>query len=132
MDSKIKARENFYADEMNYDRMEDMLEKVAGQLTLTEVLKMVREISYDMVYYNDSKNCGIIYRDANGKYSKENQEEACQLQRFLCTACDLFQQSIVDKRVFGDYLNHWLNGGAMERQIEELKARIEELENQEE
>lgn len=130
MNDEIKARENFYANEMNYDRMADMLEKVAKQLTLAEALKMIREISYDMVYYNDSNNCGIIYRDANGKYTQQNREEACQLQRFLCTACDLFQQSIVDKRVFGDYLNHWLNGGAMERQIEELKERIKELEEQ--
>ena len=111
MESKIEPRKDFYADEMIYERMESKLEEVAKELTLKEVLKMTREICYDMVYYNGENNCGIIYK---GDYSRKNIEQACQLQRLVSTACDLFAQSIVNHREFDDnYLNKWLNGGAM-------------------
>lgn len=125
-----KSREcSFYADEMNYERMESKLKEVAQDLTLAEVLKMVREICYDMVYYNGEDNCGVIYRD--GKYSKKNIEQACQLQRMVSTVCDLFRQSIINHREFDDgYLNKWLNGGAMELQIESLKNEIDSLKDQ--
>ena len=125
----MESRKNFYADEMNYDRMEYQLENIAKELTLKEVLKMVREICYDMVYYNGKDNCGIIYKDK--KYSKKNIEQACQLQRLVSTACDLFGQSIINHREFDDgYLNKWLNGGAMELQIESLKNEIDSLKDQ--
>ena len=125
-----KSREcSFYADEMNYERMESKLKEVAQDLTLAEVLKMVRKICYDMVYYNGEDNCGVIYRD--GKYSNKNIEQACQLQRMVSTACDLFGQSIINHREFDDgYLNKWLNGGAMELQIESLKNEIDSLKDQ--
>ena len=125
MESKIEPRQNFYSNEINYERMESKLEDVARTLTLAEVLKMIREISWDMVYYNDKENCGIIYKD--DKYTEQNRWEACQLQSFLRTACDLFGQSILDHREFGDYLNHWLNGGAMEMEIAKLKEKIDKL-----
>lgn len=128
MESKIEPRKNFYSNEMNYDRMESKLEDVAKTLTLAEVLKMIREISWDMVYYNSQEDCGIIYKDE--AYTEQNRWEACQLQSFLRTACDLFGQSILDHREFGDYLNHWLNGGAMELQIENLKNEIDSLKEQ--
>ncbi len=129
MENNIEPRNNFYADEMNYERMEKKLEEVAQDLTLAEVLKMVREICYDMVYYNGEDNCGVIYKDE--KYSKKNIEQACQLQRMVSTACDLFGQSIINHREFDDgYLNKWLNGGAMELQIESLKNEIDSLKDQ--
>lgn len=68
MESKIEPRQNFYSNEINYERMESKLEDVARTLTLAEVLKMIREISWDMVYYNDKENCGIIYKD--NKYTE--------------------------------------------------------------
>ena len=128
MESKIEPRQNFYSNEINYERMESKLEDVARTLTLAEVLKMIREISWDMVYYNDKENCGIIYKD--NKYTEQNRWEACQLQSFLRKACDLFGQSILDHREFGDYLNHWLNGGTMEMEIVKLKGKIEQLEDE--
>ena len=129
MESKIEPRQNFYSNEINYERMESKLEDVARTLTLAEVLKMIREISWDMVYYNDKENCGIIYKD--NKYTEQNRWEACQLQSFLRTACDLFGQSVINKRVFEDgYLKKWLDGGAMELEIENLKKRIEQLEDE--
>ena len=125
----IQPRKDFYAKELNLDRMNKVLEYVISTLTLQEVLKMIREISYDMVCYYDEDLCSRIYKDK--EYSKLNQEQACRLQRLLSSACDLFGQSVIDKREFDEgYLHHWLDGGAMELEIARLKDKIEEL-NQE-
>lgn len=122
----IKPRKDFYAKELNLDRMNKVLEYVINTLTLQEILKMIREISYDMVAYWDKENCARIYKDKS--YSKLNQEQACRLQRLLSSACDLFGQSIIDKREFDEgYLHHWLDGGAMELEITRLKDQIKEL-----
>lgn len=125
----IKSRENFYANELNLERMNEVLNYVIENLTLKEILKMIREISYDIVCYYDEDLCSKIYKDK--EYSKLNQEQACRLQRLLSSACDLFGQSVIDKREFDEgYLHHWLDGGAMEIEINNLKDKIEEL-NQE-
>ena len=122
----IKPRKDFYAKELNLDRMNKILEYVISTLTLKEILKMVREISYDMVCYYNEDLCSRIYKDK--EYSKLNQEQACRLQRLLSSACDLFGQSIIDKREFDEgYLHHWLDGGAMEIEITRLKDKIKEL-----
>lgn len=125
----IQPRKDFYAKELNLDRMNKVLEYVISTLTLQEVLKMIREISYDMVCYYDEDLCSKIYKDK--EYSKINQEQACRLQRLLSSACDLFGQSIINHREFDEgYLNHWLNGGAMALEIARLKDKIKKL-NQE-
>ena len=125
----IQPRKDFYAKELNLDRMNKVLEYVISTLTLQEVLKMIREISYDMVCYYDEDLCSKIYKDK--EYSKLNQEQACRLQRLLSSACDLFGQSIINHREFDEgYLNQWLNGGAMELEIARLKDKIKKL-NQE-
>ena len=126
----IQPRKDFYSKELNLDRMNKVLEYVISTLTLQEVLKMIREISYDMVCYYDEDLCSRIYKDK--EYSKLNQEQACRLQRLLSSACDLFGQSVIDKREFDEgYLHHWLDGGAMELEIEALKEKIESLKNME-
>ena len=125
----IQPRKDFYTKELNLDRMNKVLEYVISTLTLQEVLKMIREISYDMVCYYDEDLCSRIYKDK--EYSKLNQEQACRLQRLLSSACDLFGQSVIDKREFDEgYLHHWLDGGTMELEIIRLKDKIKEL-NQE-
>lgn len=122
----IQPRKDFYAKELNLDRMNKVLECVVNTLTLQEILKMIREISYDMVCYYNKDLCSKIYKDK--EYSKLNQEQACRLQRLLSSACDLFGQSIIDKREFDEgYLHHWLDGGAMEIEITRLKDQIKEL-----
>lgn len=124
----IQPRKDFYAKELNLERMNEVLNYVIENLTLKEILKMIREISYDMVCYYDKDLCGKIYKDK--EYSKLNQEQACRLQRLLSSACDLFGQSVIDKREFDEgYLHHWLDGGAMEIEIEKLKNKIKELES---
>ena len=101
----MEPRKNFFANELNLDRMNEVLNDVISKLTLKEILKMVREISYDMVCYYDEYNKGVIYCD--NKYSELNQEQACNLQRLLVASCDLFGQSIINNREFDDgYLNH--------------------------
>ena len=123
----MEKRKSFYANEMNYDRMEEQLKEVVSNLTLKEVLKMIREISYDMVCYYDEYNKGIIYQ--NESYSQKNREQACQLQRLLSTACDLFAQSVVEHREFDEgYLEQWLHGGSLQREVERLKESVVALE----
>ena len=123
----IKPRKDFYAKELNLDRMNKVLEYVINTLTLQEILKMIREISYDMVSYWDKENCARIYKDKS--YSKLNQEQACRLQRLLSSACDLFGQSIINKREFDEgYLRKWCDGGFLELENNRLKEKVEQLE----
>lgn len=125
----MEPRKNFYANEMNYERMDNQLNEVISNLTLKEILKMIREISYDMVCYYDEYNKGIIYQ--SDEYSEINREQACRLQRLLSTACDLFAQSIIEKREFDEgYLEQWTNGGALQRKNNELENTIERLKEQ--
>ena len=72
-------------------------------------------------YYNEDAK-GIIY---NGEYNENHIWQACQLQRLLSSACDLFEQSVVCHREFdNDYLSKWLDGGVMERKIADLEEKI--------
>lgn len=124
----MEQRKNFYANEMNYERMDNQLNEVISNLTLKEILKMIREISYDMVCYYDEYNKGIIYQ--SDEYSEINREQACRLQRLLSTACDLFAQSIIEKREFEEkYLEQWTNGGALQNKINSLEEKIKEMED---
>ena len=123
----IQPRKDFYSKELNLDRMNKVLEYVISTLTLQEVLKMIREISYDMVCYYGEDLCSKIYKDK--EYSKLNQEQACRLQRLLSSACDLFGQSIINKREFDEgYLRKWCDGGSLELENNRLKEKVEQLE----
>ena len=118
----MEKRKDFYANELNMERMNEVLNFVISNLTLKEILKMIREISYDMVCYYDEDAKGIIY---NGKYNENHRWQAFQLQRLLSSACDLFEQSVVSHREFDDkYLSKWLGGGVMERKIAVLEEKI--------
>lgn len=118
----MEKRKDFYANELNMERMNEVLNFVISNLTLKEILKMIREISYDMVCYYDEDAKGIIY---NGEYNENHRWQAFQLQRLLSSACDLFEQSVVGHREFDDdYLSKWLGGGVMERKIAVLEEKI--------
>ena len=126
-----KRQGSFYANELNMDKVKQTIEFMASHLTLKECLKTIREISYDMISYYDENNKAHIYQDDT--YSPLNREQACQLQRMLATACDLFGQSIIEHREFNEsYLNKYINGGALELQVEELKEEIRKLKGEEE
>ena len=72
----IEPRKDFYSKEINIERMESVLNYVISTLNLAEILKMIREISYDMVSYYDSETCSKIYKDDS--YSEQNRWEANQ------------------------------------------------------
>jgi hypothetical protein len=97
MELKSKPRENFYAPGLDMDRVREMLNIVIGQLSLEESLRLIREIAYDMVSYYGKDSKGIIYQ---GDFSQYHIEQATILQTEISTMCDLFAQSIVDKREF--------------------------------
>lgn len=125
--TELEPRKNFYEDELNMDRVNIAIEYIASNLTLKEALKLIREISYDMVSYWDKENCARIYKDKS--YSKLNQEQACRLQRLLSSACDLFGQSVINKREFDEgYLRKWCDGGFLELENNRLKEKVEQLE----
>ena len=125
--TELEPRKSFYEDELNMGRVNIAIEYIASNLTLKEALKLIREISYDMVSYWDAENCARIYRDKS--YSKLNQEQACRLQRLLSSACDLFGQSVINKREFDEgYLRKWCDGGSLELENDRLKEKVEQLE----
>lgn len=125
--TELEPRKSFYEDELNMDRVNIAIEYIASNLTLQEALKLIREISYDMVSYWDKENCARIYKDKS--YSKLNQEQACRLQRLLSSACDLFGQSVINKREFDEgYLRKWCDGGSLELENNSLKEKVEQLE----
>lgn len=128
-DINVAPRENFYANEIDMNRVERVLNYVISNLTLMEILKLVREVAYDMVCYYDEDNKGIIYKSDD--YDEDHRLQACKLQRLVGTACDLFGQSIIGKRKFEDgYLSQYLDGGIKDNKIAELQERIRELEEQ--
>ena len=62
----MEKRENFYNNELNIERVNSAIEYLAENLNLNEIMKVVREISYDMVCYYVKENCGIIYKEYTG------------------------------------------------------------------
>lgn len=92
-----KSRDDFYAKEINMDRVEANLKSVCSNCTLMELLKIVREVSYDQVAYYGEDSKGHVF---NSKFSERGVEQSTCLQRKLSEACDYFGQSIVDRREF--------------------------------
>lgn len=114
-------RETFLSSELNNNRVYEMLDEVTAQLSLREVLKMVREISFNLVQmdspiYQDNLRTGL------------NIEQANQLQSQLKALCDLFGQSIIDKRTFDTkYLRAYDFAGPYISRIKSLEKELEEL-----
>ena len=122
----MESRKEFLSNELNVVRAYDTLEYLVKKCTLKEILWIIRNISYDMVSYWDKDNCGIIYKSE--AYSKLNREQACQIQRDLSTCCNLFGQSIIDKREFEEeYINYKYNHSYMAGTIRSMSEKIEEL-----
>ena len=134
MELKTKARKSFYANEFDLDRMNEILDIAIEHLTLREILKLVRHVSYDMTCYYGDDLKGVIY---NGEYSQLHIEQATTLQREIRTMCDLFNQSVVGKREFDQkhfetyiamYATSRANG--LEKENERLRQTIIDLEEQ--
>lgn len=133
----VKPREDFYANELNMERVREAVKVIIAQLNLNEVLRLVREVAYDQVCYYDDDLKGALYNGLHGEYEQEHIEQATTLQRNLRSACDLFAQSIICKRFFErDYFDtfnaklqtHRL--GSANEKIESLERYILKLESQ--
>lgn len=91
--------------------------------TLEEIMWIFRNIIYDQVYYNSEDDCASLYTDED--YSRLNIEQANRLQQQLSTLCDLFLQSIDDKREFNeDYLSTYSFAGPYKYLLKEKDAQI--------
>lgn len=121
--------EEHYEDKIDLDRASESMKYLVEHNTFQEILWIMRNLSYEQVCYWDNDHKGIIYRDDS--YSQLTREQACRIQRMLSTACDLFGQSVINKREFDEgYLVKWLEGGALQLQVERLQSRIKELEDE--
>ncbi len=120
----MKERDyDFYDAHLDMNRVYEMVKYVASRLSLEEILKMIREITYDMVAPNSK-----IY---NGDYSEINVEQANRFQSQLRDMCDFFAQSIVDKRTFDEnYLKNYEYARPYLSTIEDLKNQIIDLQQQ--
>ena len=129
MELKNKPRKDFYANELDMDRVMEMLKAVSSQLTLRESLKMMREMVYDMTSWWSEDSKGVVY---NGDYSENHIWQATMLGNGLRSLADVFNQSIVDKREYEeDYFKKWdLNYlqaalGWKDERITKLEKQIE-------
>lgn len=119
--------EEFYSRGVDLDKATKELNHLLNTCNLNEIFWIIRNISYDQVAYYDDHDKGIIYRDP--EYSELNREQACRLQRQLSAMCDLFCQSIVDKRVFDEgYLKGYYFLGPYLSILEDKDKRIKQLE----
>ena len=122
----MENRKDFFGNYIDLERANMMKKKLAKKCTLKEILWIIRNISYDMVAYYNAKHCGIIYKSES--YNQMQREQACQIQRDLSTCCNLFGQSIIDKREFEEeYINHRYNYSYMAGTIMSLEKELERL-----
>ena len=130
----MENRKDFYKDEFNSARAEEALQELCSKCTLSEVLWIIRNITYDQTAYYSEDEKGIIY---NGSYDEGQIHDATNLQREISKFCDLFGQVVINHRNFGDdtYLENNMSLTLMskvrayESEIEKLKERISELED---
>ena len=104
---KVEPREYPFLDKsIRMERVNNVLLDVISKLSFTEICKMFREICYDQVCYYSEEHKGIIYKEDREPLNKE---QACRLQRKVSTAVDIFEQSVVNKRIFEEgYLDERL------------------------
>lgn len=122
----MENRKDFFSNYIDLERANMMKKKLAEKCTLKEILWIIRNISYDMVAYYNAEHCGIIYKSES--YNQMQREQACQIQRDLSTCCDLFGQSIIDKREFEEeYINHRYNYSYMAGAIMSLEKELKRL-----
>lgn len=117
-------RKNFFSTEINMFRVTDFIMVTIQHLSLLEILKMIREIGYDMVRPESQ-----LYHLERG-YTSLNIEQANNLYNQLRSICDLFGQSIVNKREFNqEYLKGYEFAEPYINQITYLEEKLEDLKN---
>lgn len=117
----MKERDyDFYGNVLDMERVEQVLQYVIKNLNLKEILKMTREITYDMV-----RPEAHLYK---GDYSELNIEQANRFQTQLRDMCDFLAQSLVDKREFDEgYLKDYEYARVYLKIIKDLKEAIKDL-----
>lgn len=95
-------------DRFDIKKAVEWKDKLEQNCSLEEILWIIRNISYDYVSYYSAKDNGYIYQP--DEFDEEHRWQAYMLQRKLSSSCDLFGQSIVNKRKFEpDYFEVLLN-----------------------
>lgn len=126
----MTPRKNFYENIIDMKNVEEAIHYLAENLTFTEILKVIREISSDMVCYYGDDSKGYVY---TGGHSEANIIQATNLQRALRDICDLFNQSLIQKREFDDdYVKQFTRNGYQELswKYEALQKKYEVLQNE--
>jgi len=125
MELKNKPRNHFYDNELDINRMNEVLNIAIKQLTLTEFLKMTKEVIYDQTAYYDKDSKGVLY---NGKYTDDNIWQATMLGNGARALLSVFEQSIIQKREYeSDYFDKW-NLTTLQADRDFMAERIRQLE----
>ena len=146
--SKLNTK-NFFENEINWKNFSPS--DFAYKYSLLEILEYVTGISsalvsetvYDAFHpqeddYHNIKTKEDYYSDIvqgsvsteNG-YSKENIKQAKEIQTLLCDVCELFKQSVIDKRIFDEsYLKSFSKSLYIDNEIEGLKKIVRSLEQE--
>jgi len=99
-------KDRLFEKEMDMKKVMEGIYNLLENYTMKEIMKMMREISYDVVSYYGPSQKGQIY---DGSYSEINVEQASRIQQRLRDMADLFTQSVVDHREFDEeYLRKYL------------------------
>lgn len=146
--SKLNTK-NFFENEINWKKFD--LSDFVYKYSLLEILKYVTKVSSALVsetvydafhlqeegshniktkedYYSDVVQGGVNTK--NG-YSRENVKQAKEIQTLLCEVCELFKQSVIDKRTFDEnYLKSFSKSLYTDNEIEGLKKIVHSLEQE--
>lgn len=115
---------NSFDSEKLYKEMSRLLDTYSFE----ELMWIFRNITYDQIKYFSEDNKGIVY---DGSYDRTMIEQATDFQRKISTYADLMTQTVSSHRVFDEgYLKQYEYAGPYLSIIEELKARIQELEDE--
>lgn len=140
---------NFFENKINWKNFDPS--GFVCKYSLLELLEYVTKISSDLVleivydafhpqensnyniktkedYYSD-----IVQGSVNTKngYSRENVKQAKEIQTLLCEVCELFKQSVIDKRIFDEsYLKSFSKSLYIDNEIEGLKKIVRSLEQE--
>ena len=119
----IESRKNFADEQLNYKRMDETLSFVIGHLSLSDILKLVREVSYDMVRYDSEDVKGVVYGRG---FDEEHILQTTNLQRRLRDMCDLFDQSVKGHKFDESYLERF----SLVYEVESYKNKAEYWKNE--
>lgn len=122
---EIKSRKDFYENDIDLDRANEMLTQLISKCNLKEIFWILRNISYDQVaYWSQTSHSKIYDEETEGKRTNLNVEQANRLQQQLSSIIDLYEQAILDKREFDEgYLKDYEFARPYLRALEEMRNK---------